>query len=91
MEKKFLDNNCKDVELINTIDKIKKILDQNGIDVDEKTVENVRGVFSTRLNLSEIGLGTNGKGTSIEMSRASAYGELMERLQNFALYIYVSY
>lgn len=86
MEKKFLDNNCKDVELINTIDKIKKILDQNGIDVDEKTVENVRGVFSTRLNLSEIGLGTNGKGTSIEMSRASAYGELMERLQNFALY-----
>lgn len=49
-------------------------------------MENVRGVFSTRLNLSEIGLGTNGKGTSIEMSRASAYGELMERLQNFALY-----
>lgn len=33
--------------------------------------------------LRSVNVGTNGKGMTVDYSRASAYGELMERLQNF--------
>ena len=37
--------------------------------------------------ISALNIGTNGKGMSESYSRASAHGELMERIQNGALFI----
>lgn len=76
----------KDSPLSTTIEKIRNILFKNGISVTEKLSEGFEGVFSVRLIIDGIGLGTNGKGSSKEIALASAYGELMERIQNFALY-----
>lgn len=36
-------------------------------------------------NVSELSIGTNGKGMTFEYALASAYGEFMERIQNQAL------
>lgn len=80
------ENNYKDSTLSTTIDRIRGILSENEINVIEKINEGFSGVYSVRLIIEEIGLGTNGKGTSKEIALASAYGELMERIQNFALY-----
>ena len=77
---------CKDYGLSYTVNNIRNILSCYDIKVRERTVQGVSGAFSTRLEIESIEMGVNGKGTSIEMSRASAYGEMMERIQNFALY-----
>ncbi len=44
--------------------------------------ENREGFYSNRLTLYPTAIGVNGKGTDPLYSTASAYGELMERLQN---------
>ena len=78
----------KDAEPADTIYKIKSILSRNRIFVDERTMEGFDGVFSARVLIDNLDLGTNGKGASKEAALASAYAELMERIQNFALYKY---
>jgi len=79
----------KDAELADTIYKIKMILSKNRIFVDENVMQGFEGVFSARLTIDGLSLGTNGKGISKETALASAYAELMERIQNFALYKYL--
>ena len=76
----------KDATLLATIEKIKNILLKNGINVTEKLSEGFDGVFSVHIVIDSVGLGTSGKGLTKEAALASAYGELMERIQNFALY-----
>ena len=72
----------------NTIQKIKNIL--FGLEIETEEYNSTHnGLFTTTVKISNDDLGlltnhisVNGKGKQIEYSIASAYGELMERLQN---------
>ena len=76
----------KDCSTLETIQKIKGILNSLHINMQEDLMQGIDGIYSVRLVISELNMGTNGKGLYEEAARASAYAELMERLQNFALY-----
>ncbi|MDO5557411.1 MAG: YcaO-like family protein [Clostridia bacterium] len=67
-----------------TIKRIKKILRVNKIKVKESRVINLNNlIFSVRVELRGFnGIGTNGKGITKQYARASAYAELMERIQS---------
>lgn len=70
---------------LNTINKIRNILNELGILAVEKDWQNsANGYYSVNLMIPDTNLFTNGKGTSYEFALASAYGELMERLQNYS-------
>lgn len=72
----------KDAKPDNTIKKIKQILKDNNIKVKEKYIKrNINNVYSIRLELDNH-KGSNGKGLSLKLAKASAYAELMERLQS---------
>ena len=73
----------KDSEPIKTIYNIRELLDKVGIHpIETSWIKNDRELFSNRINLPDLNVGSNGKGTSAENCLASAYGEFMERLQN---------
>lgn len=74
----------KDKDIGETIGKIKELLIQAGIEVHVVFKANPKPlVYSCRIELRDLpGIGTNGKGTSENAALASAYSELMERLQN---------
>lgn len=87
--------NCPPEETISTI---KSILNQTlHIDLKERSFIEKNGLFhSCRLILSNdwitpLNIGTNGKGMTEEYSRASAHGEMMERIQNGALLNYLNF
>lgn len=90
--KKELQENIFDFEKINTTRKdaspkytikiIKTILKNNNYKVKESNIKrNLNGLYSIRLNLNNY-YGANGKGISLKYAKASAYAELMERLQS---------
>lgn len=79
----------KDAEPADTIYRIKMILSKNRIFVDENVTQSFDGIFCARITIDGLDLGTNGKGVSKDAALASAYAELMERIQNFALYKYL--
>lgn len=69
-----------------TINKIRSLLNDIGILISEKYVQN-GDFYVCRIEIINDGLvdyhiGTNGKGKSLEYAYASAYAEFMERLQN---------
>ncbi len=65
-----------------TIKKIKGILKREQYIVKEKGLrKSLKGSYSIRLELDN-GKGANGKGTSLKLAKASAYAELMERIQS---------
>lgn len=70
-----------------TIQKIEKILKKIGINIIVKEKFNYMNYWhSVRLEIEGLdGVGVNGKGISEEYALASAYGELMERLQSGTL------
>jgi len=75
----------KDELPIKTINRIRSILGELGILTVETAWKNsVEGFYSVSILIQNTSLTTNGKGTSYEYALASAYGELMERLQNQA-------
>lgn len=77
----------KDDPPIKTINKIRNILMRLGIFPIESRWKNpIKNIYSVNLRIPETNLFVNGKGISIELALASAYGELMERLQNQFLY-----
>lgn len=76
----------KDSPISVTISNIKNILRDNNICVKEEMLEGFKGVFSVNLSIDELGVYVNGKGITAETAIASAYGEMIERIQNFALY-----
>ncbi|MBI9053919.1 MAG: YcaO-like family protein [Bacteroidales bacterium] len=88
MEQATINRKYKAEKPLKTINKIRNLLDEIGISVIEEHYDNNEGnLYSCRLrivnnNLYNQDLGTNGKGITPEYSLASAYGELMERLQN---------
>lgn len=67
-----------------TISIIEEILEKNGIRtqiIEQKKVS--KQIYSVRIELCDIkGIGTNGKGITGDLALASAYAELMERLQS---------
>jgi ribosomal protein S12 methylthiotransferase accessory factor len=77
----------KDEMPIKTINKVRDILGRLGLLTVETAWKNsVSDFYSVSVVIENTDLMTNGKGTSAEFALASAYGELMERLQNQATY-----
>ncbi len=73
----------KDELPLRTIGRVKDILGGMGLLAVETTWRNsLRGFYSVSVNIAGTDLSVNGKGVSHEYALASAYGELMERLQN---------
>jgi len=74
-----------------TIRNVRRVLAKVGIALKVVAYKHSNGCHSCRLcitshNLSPFDIGVNGKGTTRQYALASAYGELMERLQNKALF-----
>lgn len=77
----------KDAMPINTVNKIRTILGESGLLTFEHNWKNsVAGFYSVGVIIEGTELMTNGKGSSTQFALASAYGELMERLQNFCTF-----
>ena len=78
----------KDVSPEETVNKIKKLLDQYGIEITEEFYHidtadiNSCRIFISNKEVADLDIGTNGKGMNKNYTRASAYGEFMERLEN---------
>lgn len=76
------DADYKDARPIDTVNRIKAILNEFGVDTVEDWAEsNVPNCYSLRVNIAGTKVGTNGKGVTKEFALASGYGEFMERLQ----------
>ncbi len=77
-------NYRKDSSPKNTIKQIKKILRKNNIKTKEYRVKNInKSFFSVRIEIKGFyNMGTNGKGITPTLARASGYAELMERIQS---------
>lgn len=72
----------KDARPMDTVNRIKSILADNGIETTVIWSEsNVPNCYSLRVNIEGTLVGTNGKGVTKEFALASGYGEFMERLQ----------
>ncbi len=81
------DMKYKDETPIKTINQVRNILGEMGLLTVETSWKNtVNGFYSVSVMIDNTVLMTNGKGTSVEFALASAYGEMMERLQNFCHY-----
>lgn len=76
----------KDEDPKQTVKNIKCILEKNNIQVIEEIINPVKDMYSVILTINKTNLTVNGKGVNKELTLASAYGELMERIQNFIIY-----
>ncbi|MBP2652707.1 MAG: hypothetical protein H6Q73_276 [Firmicutes bacterium] len=77
----------KDETPLKTINKIRGILGDLGLLTVETLWKNsVEGFYSVSIEIENTSLMTNGKGTTRQYALASAYGEMMERLENLATY-----
>lgn len=72
----------KDLSADKTIQKAKAILSKMNINMIEDSIICTQGLYSMRLICPELNWHTNGKGLTMELCRASAYGEAIERIQN---------
>ena len=78
----LIDAAFKDSAPLKTVEKIKGILAENGIKTTEVWHESkVPYCYSLTVRVEGLAFSSNGKGLSPEFAIASAYGELMERLQ----------
>ncbi len=79
--------NYKDENPINTINKIRTILGNLNILTKEENWKNsTKGFYSVTVRIVGTDICSNGKGTNSKYALASAYGELMERLQNMTYF-----
>ncbi len=82
----------KELTPADTIKRIRQILASLNINTSiSDRVNNLNQLYSCRLSLVGLPYGTNGKSYTREFSDASAYGELMERIQNQLLYKLVEF
>ena len=73
----------KEVSPEETVKRLKKLLDQLGIEVEEKwSKESSVGTYSLRICIKGTDIGQNGKGMTKDFAMASAYAEFFERFQN---------
>lgn len=81
-----IDHKFKDASPLDTVNKIRGILSALDIQVTEHHSQSgVKNCHSLRITIDGAGCGTNGKGVTPELSLASGYAELMERLQTGCL------
>lgn len=72
----------KDARPMDTVERIRGILDECGIKTTVIWSESdVPNCYSLRVNIEGTKVGTNGKGVTKDFALASGYGEFMERLQ----------
>ena len=72
----------KDASPMDTVERIKHILKEHGIETEENWyATKVPHCLSLRISIAGTAFGTVGKGVTREFALASGYGELMERLQ----------
>lgn len=76
----------KESKPIDTIKKCRECLEKIDVFVIEKWIEPLNGIYSVQLCVEHTGIFSNGKSTSREFALASAYGELLERIQNLAYF-----
>ena len=77
----------KDQSPTKTVANLKKILHDNGIEVNEKWLDSSSiGTYSLRVTIKGSSAGSNGKGVTKDLALASAYAELLERMQNNLLF-----
>ncbi len=83
-----LTNKYKDATPFQTLNRIRECLEAVGVTIFEQSWDHISSrCFSVRIEIDQFpGVGTNGKGTTRSFALASAYGELMERLQNKKLF-----
>ncbi len=82
----FRKNHYKDDTPANTVRRIQGIFEKLHLNVTETWVDtNGIGTYTLRVEVSGTQIGSNGKGITKELARASAYSEFMERLQNLWL------
>jgi len=79
-----------------TVAEIRKRLSRLGLSFVEEAIRGESGCFSSCLQLmgaidDEIVFQTMGKGRSSGYAKASAYGEMLERIQNLAFYMMLLY
>lgn len=73
----------KEVTPEETVKKLKNLLDELGIEVEEKwSNESSVGTYSLRVTVKGTDIGQNGKGMTKEFAMASSYAEFFERFQN---------
>ena len=78
-----IDEKFKDNSPVKTVENIRNLLHEHGIEVEEKWNDSgIDHCHSMRLTIAGTTFGTNGKGVSKELARASGHAELMERLQS---------
>ncbi len=79
----LIDEKFKDASPEQTINKIEDILKSNGFSVTETPGDSgVKHCHSLHISINGTNATSNGKGASPTLARASAYAELMERLQS---------
>ncbi len=81
---------------VNTVNKIRDVLNSLGLHLIETTVKCDTPFHSTILSIKnpendQIIFSTYGKGSSDEWASASAWGEMIERIQNIAFYMILIY
>lgn len=77
-----IDLQFKDSSPVETVERIRSILTSQGIEVEENWFDSgVKGCFCLRVMVKGADFGSNGKGVTKELARASGYAELMERMQ----------
>lgn len=80
--KQIIDEKFKDASPEQTVEKIRGILAEKGISVTEMWEENtVCNCYAMRIEVDGNNMGSNGKGVTRALARASGYAELIERLQ----------
>lgn len=79
-------NRCKDRLPHETIQNARNIIYDLGLITSEQWFAPVYGLYSLHLSVIGTSIYSNGKGSTPEFALASAYGELLERIQNLAFY-----
>ena len=76
----------KDREPEETLEVINEVLNELGLRIKEQWFDSgIKDIFSLRIIIEDLDVGTNGKGSSEVLAKASAYSELIERLANLIL------
>lgn len=83
-----IDEKFKEVSPVQTVEKIRRILSDLGIEIEERWNDSgIDSCWSLIIGAKGMFPTANGKGVTKELARASAYGEFMERLQS-GLFLY---
>lgn len=83
-----IDEKFKEVSPVQTVEKIRSILSNLGIEIEERWNDSgIDSCWSLIIGGKGMFPTSNGKGITKELARASAYGEFMERLQS-GLFLY---